>query len=133
MPWPKPGARCSTSIATTRCRGLSRSPTASSCAGADGHNARPSRTPRLAAMPYNLSIPGQVSEFQLRAIECVAALVPPGGHVVEVGSLFGCSSWAWARSVDPSVTVHCIDPWEKNEGVRLMEARYGVTYGVEQF
>lgn len=84
-------------------------------------------------MPYNLSIPGQVSEFQLRAIECVAALVPPGGHVIEVGSLFGCSSWAWARSVDPSVTVHCIDPWEKNEGVRPMEARYGVAYGIEQF
>ena len=84
-------------------------------------------------MPYNLSIPGQVSEYQLKAIEAVATLVPKGGKVVEVGSLFGCSSWAWAKSVDPSVTVYCIDPWEKNEGVRNMEARYGVTYGIEQF
>ncbi|MDZ4842469.1 MAG: class I SAM-dependent methyltransferase [Hyphomicrobium aestuarii] len=84
-------------------------------------------------MPYNLSIPGQVSEHQLKAIEAVAALVPKNGKVVEVGSLFGCSSWAWAKSVDPSVTVYCIDPWEKNEGVRSMEARLGITYGIEQF
>ena len=84
-------------------------------------------------MPYRLDIPGQVSEFQLRAIEAVASLVPRRGHVVEVGSLFGRSSWAWAKSVDPSVTVHCIDPWEKNEGVRPMEHKYGITYGVEQF
>lgn len=84
-------------------------------------------------MPYNLSIPGQVSEFQLKAIEAVAALVPKNGQVVEVGSLFGSSSWAWAKSVDPSVTVNCIDPWAKNEGVRNMEAKFGVTYGIEQF
>ena len=85
------------------------------------------------SMPYNLSIPGQVSEFQLKAIEAAAGLVPKNGKVVEVGSLFGSSSWAWAKSVDPSVTVYCIDPWAKNEGVRLMEARYGITYGLEQF
>jgi hypothetical protein len=84
-------------------------------------------------MPYNPAIPGQVSKFQLRAIEIVAALVPPNGTVVEVGSLFGSSSWAWAKSVDPSVTVHCIDPWEGNEGVRTLEARHGVSYGLEQF
>ncbi|MEM9530705.1 MAG: class I SAM-dependent methyltransferase [Pseudomonadota bacterium] len=84
-------------------------------------------------MPYNTSIPGQVSEFQLRAIETVAALVPEGGNVVEVGSLFGRSSWAWAKSVDASVTVHCIDPWEKNLGVRAMERRLGITYGLETF
>jgi len=84
-------------------------------------------------MPYNPSIPGQVSEHQLKAIEAVASLVPQNGKVVEVGSLFGSSSWTWAKSVDPSVTVYCIDPWEGNEGVRAMEARYGITYGIEQF
>ncbi|MGO4682109.1 class I SAM-dependent methyltransferase [Hyphomicrobium sp. 2TAF46] len=84
-------------------------------------------------MPYNRAIPGQVSEHQLKAIEAVATLVPKNGKVVEVGSLFGCSSWAWAKSVDPSATVYCIDPWEKNEGVRAMEARLGIKYGIEQF
>ncbi len=68
-------------------------------------------------MPYDTSIPGQVSEFELRAIEAVAALVPPGGQVVEVGALMGRSSVAWARSLAPGATLTCIDPWEGN--VRL--------------
>lgn len=84
-------------------------------------------------MPYRLDIPGQVSVYQLMAIEAVATLVPANGCVVEVGSLFGRSSWAWAASVDPSVEVHCFDPWERNAGVRAMEVRYGVRYGLEQF
>ncbi|MBB6228303.1 hypothetical protein FHS79_002488 [Polymorphobacter multimanifer] len=84
-------------------------------------------------MPYRLDIPGQITEFQLRAIEAVAALVPDGGCVVEVGSLFGLSSWAWAKSVPPNATVHCVDPWEGNEGVRQLEEVHGVKYGIEQF
>ncbi|MEJ2693551.1 MAG: class I SAM-dependent methyltransferase [Candidatus Thiodiazotropha sp.] len=84
-------------------------------------------------MPYNLDIPGQVSEFELRAIEVVASLLPKNAHIVEVGSLFGRSSWAWAKSSAPSVTVHCIDPWRDNKGVRAMEAQYGVKYGIDAF
>ncbi len=84
-------------------------------------------------MPYNLDIPGQVSEFQLQAIEVVASLVPRGGCVVEVGSLFGRSSWAWARSVPQDATVYCIDPWEGNQGVRGLEQAHGIQYGIEQF
>lgn len=84
-------------------------------------------------MAFNLSIPGQVSLHQLKAIEVVASLVPENGKVVELGSLFGRSSWAWAKSVHPSVQVYCIDPWTGNEGVRPMEQRLGVKYGIEQF
>lgn len=84
-------------------------------------------------MPYNTNIPGQVSEYELRAIEAVAGLLPEKGHMVEVGSLFGRSSWAWAKSCDASVTVHCIDPWQGNEGVRTMEEMYKVKYGIEGF
>lgn len=69
-------------------------------------------------MPYDPSIPGQVSEFELRAIEAIAALVPPGGHVVEVGSLMGRSSVAWARSVARDARVTCIDPWEGNVALK---------------
>lgn len=65
-------------------------------------------------MPYNLRIPGQFTERELWAIEALAKLVPPGGVVVEVGSFLGMSSYAWAKSVDPSVTVYCIDAWEKD-------------------
>ena len=84
-------------------------------------------------MPYRLDIPGQISEFQLRAIEAVATLVPEGGCVVEIGSLFGLSSWAWAKSVPVSATVHCVDPWDGNEGVRQLEQVHGIKYGIEQF
>jgi len=59
----------------------------------------------------DLSIPGQMSEDELRGIEKLAQKVPKQGCVVEVGSLYGLSSFTWATSVDPSVTVHCIDPW----------------------
>lgn len=84
-------------------------------------------------MPYNPKIPGQVNSYQLRAIEIVAGLVPENGKMVEVGSLFGASSWCWSKSVDPSATVFCIDPWEGNEGVRPIEKRLGITYGLDQF
>ncbi|WP_295400183.1 class I SAM-dependent methyltransferase [uncultured Thiocystis sp.] len=84
-------------------------------------------------MPYNLAIPGQVTEFQLRAIEAVATLVPEQGVAVEIGSLFGRSSVAWAKSVPASAVLHCIDPWVGNQGVRPMEQRHGITYGLEQF
>lgn len=84
-------------------------------------------------MPYDLDIPGQVSEFQLQAIEVVASLVPKGGCVVEVGSLFGRSSWAWAKSVPQDAVVYCIDPWEGNQGVRGLEQAHNIQYGIGQF
>lgn len=82
---------------------------------------------------YTTKIPGQISEFQLRAIETIATLVPEGGNVVEVGSLFGKSSYAWAKSVNSSVQVYCVDPWEGNEGIRPLEKRLNIKYGIEQF
>lgn len=62
-------------------------------------------------MPYNLSIPGWMPEQELRVIEDLARRVRSGGNIVEVGSFCGRSSWCWAKSVDPSVIVHCLDIW----------------------
>ncbi len=84
-------------------------------------------------MPYNLNIPGQTNEIQHKAIELVAASVPANGIVVEIGSLFGRTSWTWSQSIDPSATIYCIDPWQGNKGVRPIEERYGIKYGIEQF
>jgi hypothetical protein len=53
--------------------------------------------------------------------------------MVEVGSLFGRSSWAWAKSVDQSVDVFCIDPWEGGEAMSPIERQYGIKYGLDQF
>lgn len=82
---------------------------------------------------YDNSIPGQVSEFQLQAIEAVAGLIPENGHFVEVGALFGRSSYCWAKSVPQSASVYSLDPWERNDGVRSLEAAHGIKYGIEQF
>jgi hypothetical protein len=63
-------------------------------------------------MPYNLSIPGWMPEAELQIIERVAATIPRDGVMVEVGPFLGRSSWCWAKSVDPSVKVYCLDIWD---------------------
>jgi len=87
-------------------------------------------------MPINDSIPGQLHREEMRAIELLAQLVPENGHIVEVGSLLGLSSWIWAKSVHDSVTVHCIDPWElagSGGNFKLLAENYGQTFSKEQF
>jgi Methyltransferase domain len=84
----------------------------------------------------DLSIPGQMSESELRGIENLARKAPKEGCVVEVGSLYGLSSFRWATSVDPSVTVHCIDPWVREPWiVALVESRFPrcPEFGLEAF
>jgi predicted O-methyltransferase YrrM len=64
-------------------------------------------------MPYDLSIPGWMSERNLKVIERIARRVPDYGHIVEIGSFCGRSATAWASSA-PSATVSCIDTWQLN-------------------
>lgn len=60
-------------------------------------------------MPYDLNIPGHMTEEELTQIEYLATLVPENGAIVEIGSLYGRSAVAWAQSCRPSVTVYCVD------------------------
>lgn len=78
-------------------------------------------------MPYDLGVPGQLSEFELRAIEAIAALVPPGGQVVEIGALMGRSSVAWARSIPCDARLTSIDPWLGNVTLRTPSAEVANT------
>ncbi|MEM1173013.1 MAG: tetratricopeptide repeat protein [Cyanobacteria bacterium P01_H01_bin.35] len=85
-------------------------------------------------MAYNLQIPGKFIERELWAIEEIAKLVPPGGIVVEVGSSLGLSSYTWAKSVDTSVTVYCIDVWENDaEYAKKLREKYQTDYSLENF
>lgn len=78
-------------------------------------------------MPFNLNIPGWMCETDLVAIENLARQVPKGGKIVEIGSCCGRSSWAWAKSCDPSVTVYCIDIWMSPEE-RAFTNEWGLKY-----
>lgn len=60
-------------------------------------------------MPYDMNIPGHMLEEELKQIERLASTVPENGNIVEIGSLFGRSAVAWAKSSHPSVTVYCVD------------------------
>jgi SAM-dependent methyltransferase len=66
-------------------------------------------------MPYNLNIPGWMPVRELELIEQLAVTIPQKGRMVEVGSFVGRSSWCWAKSVDPSVIVYCLDIWNPSE------------------
>jgi hypothetical protein len=74
-----------------------------------------------------LEIPGQISELALTEISRLARNVPAGGVIVEVGSLFGRSSFVWAMCALPSVKVVCIDPWERAQWIiDWVEKPFGV-------
>ncbi len=70
----------------------------------------------------DLSIPGQMTELELRAIETLASDAPENARIVEVGSLFGLSSYVWSKSAPPNATVFCIDPWVREPWIAELEA-----------
>ena len=66
-------------------------------------------------MPYNLDIPGWMPEAELKILERLALTIPAGGAMVEVGPFCGRSSWCWSKTVEPTVSVTCIDIWDPVE------------------
>jgi predicted O-methyltransferase YrrM len=66
-------------------------------------------------MPYNLDIPGWMPEAELKILERLARTIPAGGAMVEVGPFCGRSTWCWSRTVDPTVSITCIDIWDPVE------------------
>lgn len=64
-------------------------------------------------------------ETELKILEVLARAIPAGGAMVEVGSFCGRSSWCWAKSVDPSVPVTCIDIWDPHEHPYVPPTRTG--------
>ena len=84
----------------------------------------------------SLEIPGQMTEGELRCLEYLSSFVPESGVVVEIGSLYGLSSYTWSTSVPASATVHCIDPWVREAWViELVEKkiRNCPTFGYSAF
>lgn len=65
----------------------------------------------LMAFEDIMSVPGQLTEREVRRILYLAGSVPQGGTIIETGSLYGRSTLAWSEGA-PRAVVFAIDPWE---------------------
>lgn len=68
-------------------------------------------------MPLNLEIPRTMTVLGLQYLERLASAVSADGIIVEVGALYGSSTWTLAKSCLPSVRVFSIDPWESAQWI----------------
>ncbi len=71
----------------------------------------------------NTSIPHTMTQEGLRFLGELARHVPENGVIVEVGPLFGSSTWVLAKNAHPSVTVYSIDTWEPAEWIDKVVAK----------
>jgi predicted O-methyltransferase YrrM len=72
-------------------------------------------------------VEGWLTAAQARRLFGAAAVVPPGGRIVEIGSFRGRSAIVLAHGVRPGVEVVCIDPHAGSDrGPREIAARPGV-------
>lgn len=79
--------------------------------------------------PDNLP-PGMLSEIDMAAIAHLARLVPPGGLVVDIGSLAGRTTTLWCLYSQAGRIVS-VDPWEDqpwNESLRAAGASIRETF-----
>jgi hypothetical protein len=60
----------------------------------------------------DLTIPGQTSTRELICMATLARGLLPGSVIVETGSLFGRSTFVWAKNA-PTASVFAIDPFER--------------------
>lgn len=75
---------------------------------------------------YNLSIPGFMRPVELRHLDGLVSTLAPGAIVVEVGSMFGRSSYCIAKS-NPGVTLYCVDQWKGDVVPRYPEFTNSLT------
>jgi len=54
----------------------------------------------------------------------MARSVPKNGVIVEIGPLFGSSTWVLSKNADPSVRVFSVDTWEPAPWIDKVEAKF---------
>ncbi len=72
----------------------------------------------------NHDIPRTMTLEGLEYLGRLAQSVPKNGVIVEVGPLFGSSTWVLAKNAHPSVTVYSIDTWEPQLWIAKIEAKF---------
>lgn len=72
----------------------------------------------------NPSIPSTMTSDGLDFLGMMARSVPENGVIVEIGPLFGSSTWVLAKNAHPSVKVFSIDTWEPAPWIDKVEAKF---------
>lgn len=80
-----------------------------------------------------LSIPGWMKTQEVRTLFQWAKELPVGATVVEIGSLWGRSSAAFAEGA-PSATIHCFDKWHgvKSPNSEVVSAEERVAHNIPE-
>lgn len=83
----------------------------------------------------NRSIPGQMTDAELERLMQLVARVPAGGVIVEVGSLYGLSTWHISQACADGVTLFSIDPWRRAKWIikQVEEPQSAPPFGPEAF
>jgi predicted O-methyltransferase YrrM len=71
---------------------------------------------------------------EIKALDWIAAKLPPNSVVLEVGSFLGCSAAIMANA-NPAIQIKSIDLFDKDHGASAMQRRYEMTWSsnVERF
>lgn len=72
----------------------------------------------------NKNIPHTMTLKGLEFLGRLAKQVPENGTIVEVGPLFGSSTWVLSHNAHPSVKIITIDTWHPQEWVKAIEAKF---------
>jgi len=72
----------------------------------------------------NDEIPRTMTRQGLEYLGRLARTVPKNGVIVEVGPLFGSSTWVLAKNAHPSVRVITVDTWAPQQWVKKLEAKW---------
>jgi hypothetical protein len=72
----------------------------------------------------NRDIPHTMTVEGLKYLGRMARTVPQNGTIVEVGPLFGSSTWVLAKNAHPSVKVISIDTWEPAPWIDEIEKKF---------
>lgn len=57
-------------------------------------------------------VPGWIKSSQIQLIQNIAKNLPDGSKVLEIGSGYGRSTWAWLDGLDNSCTLDIVDSWQ---------------------
>ena len=80
--------------------------------------------PSMDEVQINYDIPRTMTLQGLEYLGRLAKTVPPGGVIVEVGPLFGSSTWVLAMNAPSDVKVISIDTWQPQPWIDKVEERF---------